>query len=142
MDAFGRTLAVALSAVGVVFLLLFYKTAPVRWQRTETVRSITKAYAESVLSKKTVSYADWEAFQAQLGRLGSYRAELAVYERKRFEGENGRIYLFTERSVSEGEIRLSEGSYIRIVVTEDVNSKAELFFRGNGCTIIAGGRVA
>lgn len=142
MDAFGRTTTVALSAICVVFLLLFYKTAPVRWQKAETIRSLANAYAETVLRQGTVSYDDWEAFQMQLERLGTYRAELAVYERKRFEGEEGRIYLFTERTVSEGELRLSEGSYIRITVTEDVKSKAELFFRGNGCTIIAGGRVA
>lgn len=142
MDAFGRTLAVSLSAICFVLLLLFYKTAPVRWQRTETVRSMTKAYAENVLSKKTVSYDDWEAFQAQLSRLGAYRAELAVYERKRFEGEEGRVYLFMERTVAEGELSLSEGSYIRITVAEDVNSKAELFLRGGGCTVIGGGRVA
>ncbi len=141
MDAFGRTLAVSLSAICFVFLLLFYKTAPVRWQRVETVRSMTKAYAETVLSEKTVSYADWEAFQARLGRLGEYRAELAVYERKRFEGDAGRIYLFTERTVSEEGLSLSEGSYIRIVVSENIKSKAELFFRGSGGVIIAGGRV-
>lgn len=141
MEAFGRTIAVSLSAIGLVILLLFYKTAAVRWQKTETVRSLSKAYAEKILENKEISGSDWKLFTEQLNRLGDYRTELAVYERRRFEGENGRVYLFTELVIGEEGLKLTEGSYIRMIVTEEPTGKIETMLYGGGSPVIVGGRI-
>lgn len=141
MDAFGRTIVVSLGAIGLVFSLLFYKTASVRWQKAETVRNMCQAYAEQVLSDKEICCSEWEAFRNQLERLGNYRAEFAVYERRRYEGMNGRIYLLREWEVSGEDMLLTEGSYIRITVTEEEHNKMQTFFYGSGCVAVAGGRV-
>lgn len=141
MEALGRTIAVILGTTGTVLLLFFYKTAPVRWQRNETVHSMCHAYAECILSERVVTPDGWELFQKEINRLGTYRAELSVYERKRYEGQNGRIYLFTKGTEPEEEQYLSEGSYIRLVITEETKGKLEPFFYGPACTVIAGGRV-
>ena len=140
MEALGRMLAVFTAVVGLVCFLVFYKTASVRWQKTESVRSITQAYAEDILQRKEVSRAGWEQFCKELQQFGEYRTELTVYERRRFEGENGRVYLFTEWRGNETTKALSKGSYIRIVVTE--GRKAAEFFYGTGSSVIAGGRIA
>ena len=141
MEALGRTLAVILGAAGLVLFFFFYKTAPFRWQRNETVHSLCHAYAETVLSEREVNPKEWEAFQAEIKRLGTYRISLSVYERRRFEGEGGRIYLFTEERKPEEQKVLSEGSYIRLVITEEAKGKLETFFYGPPCTVLAGGRV-
>jgi hypothetical protein len=139
MEALGRVLAVTLSAVGVVVLFLFYRTASVRWQKTETVRSLCYTYVADALEDRAVVGADWERFQQELSRLGSYRTELSVFERRRYEGENGRIYMFTEwENIAENV--LPEGSYIRLVVTEESGTLSS-FLYGAGGTILAGGRV-
>lgn len=141
MESFGRTIAMSFGAIGVVVLLLFYKTAAVRWQKAETVHSMSQAYAESVLNSKEICVSDWKLFQEQLRALGEYRAEFAVFERRRFEGKNGRVYLYTEEAVSDEDKRLTEGSYIRIIVKEKENSKAESMLYGTECMVIVGGRV-
>lgn len=141
MEAFGRSIAVMLSMAGIVFSLLFYKTAAVRWQKAETVRSMSQRYAEHVLSVREIRASDWKVFREQLNRLGEYRTELAVYERKRYEGERGRVYLYEESDVEEEDRMLTDGSYIRLVVTEAENGKMETILYGNGYPIIAGGRV-
>ena len=142
MEAFGRMIAVSLGAIGLVSFLVFYHTASVRWQKEESVRSLSHAYAERILSDKVVSCADLEAFRNALNRLGEYRMELVVYERRRFEGSAGRVYLFTEWSPKAEDRVLSEGSYVRIVVTEKAGGKSETFFFGGGSLIVVGGRIA
>lgn len=141
MESFGRMIAVSLSTVGVVVLLLFHKSATVRWQKAETVHSMCQAYAADVLENKMVLETEWTMFCTQIKCLGGYRAELVVYERKRYEGEEGRVYLFTEGQPI-GETMISEGSYVRLLVTEEYKSKAEAFIYGESCFIIAGGRVS
>ncbi len=139
MEALGRTIAIALSAVGLVVLFLFYKTASVRWQKAETVRSLCHVYVDGIMDDRMISCADWEQFRKELNKLGNYRTELAVYERRRFEGENGRIYMFTEwEEITEN--MLPQGSYIRLVVTEG-NGKPTTFIYGPGITVFAGGRI-
>lgn len=140
MEALGRMIAVSIAAAGLVFFSAFFKTASVRWQKTETVRSISQAYAEDIMLRKEVSQAGWKQFCKELERIGEYRTELSVYERRRFEGENGRVYLFTEWVGEETTKALSEGSYIRIKVTEDRNVADFLY--GIGSAVIAGGRIA
>lgn len=141
MEAFGRMIAVSLSALGLVILLLFYKTAAVRWQKTETVRSLSKVYAEKIMESKEICGSDWIRFTEQLNRLGDYRAELAVYERRRFEGDNGRVYLFTEVIMEENDLCLSEGSYVRLIIAEEINGRLETLLYGGGSPVIAGGRI-
>ena len=133
-------IAVSIAAIGLVCFLVFYKTASVRWQKTETVRSISQAYVEDIMQRKEISHVGWEQFCKELERFGEYRAELTVYERRRFEGENGRVYLFTEWIGNEKRKVLSKGSYIRIVITE--GREPTEFFYGTGSTVIAGGRIA
>ena len=141
MEAFGRSIAVWSGVVALFFSLLFYKTAAVRWQKTETVRSMSQMYAEYVLSTREIRMSDWNLFREQLNLLGAYRTELAVYERRRYEGEQGRVYLYTELNADVGERLLTEGSYIRLVVTEEEKGKTQTLFYGTGGRIIAGGRV-
>ncbi len=141
MEAFGRSITVMLSMAGIVFSLLFYKTAAVRWQKAETVRSMSQRYAEQVLSSKEIRISEWEQFLEQLERLGEYRTELAVYERRRYEGEQGRVYLYVESDVDVGDRMLTEGSYIRLVVTEEEGGKTETMLYGSSYPVIAGGRV-
>ncbi len=140
MEAFGRGIAVTLGALGLVVSLLFYKTATVRWQKNETVKSMSQAYVDQVLSSGEISCSEWRIFREQLSCLGNYRTEFAVYERRRFEGNNGRIYLFQEWKVSNEDRKLAEGSYIRLVVTEEGKGKEQALFYGNECVVIAGGR--
>lgn len=141
MEAFGRAIAVSLGAMGLVVFLLFYKTATVRWLRTETVRNMSRAYAEDVLNSGVIRASDWNLFREMLNRFGNYRTEFAVFERRRFEGENGRIYFFTEEKVFGEDKLLTEGSYIRITVTEETGGKAESMLYGSEGIVIAGGRV-
>ncbi len=139
MEALGRMLAVSLSAVGLVVLFLFYRTASVRWQKAETMRSLCHSYVSEVMEHGEITVTGWEIFQQELSRLGSYRMELSVYERRRYEGENGRIYMFTKWEEITEKV-LTEGSYIRLIVTEE-RSKTESFLYGTGGTVLAGGRI-
>lgn len=141
MEALGRSIAVMLSLIGIVFSLLFYKTAAVRWQKTEAVRSMSQMYADYVLSIKEIRTSDWKVFREKLNRFGEYRTELAVYERRRYEDEQGGVHLYSEIIVEEEGRFLTSGSYIRLVVTEEKKGNVETFLYGSGCQIIAGGRV-
>lgn len=140
MEALGRSVAVLLGAVCLVLLLFFSKTASVQWQQNETIYSISKAYAEQVMQSGAVSMKDRQAFQADLKRLGDYEAELTIFERKRFEGKNGRIYLFEERT-EPGVAEISSGSYVRLVVKEKPKGWLEKFFYGDSCFVVTGGRI-
>ncbi len=141
MEAFGRIIAISLGIIGIVFLFVFYKTASLRWQKTETVRNMCDAYVKEVLNDKIVSRNGWEAFCGELNRLGDYQVELNVYERKQYNGKNGRVYLFSEWEKEEEDKLLAEGGYVRITVTEKTKNKLTTFFYGAGCTLFAGGRV-
>ena len=142
MEALGRFFTVILSVTGVVFLLFFYKTSSFLWQRNESVRSISHAFAEKILEEKEVSQKDLEMFQKQLKIFGEYQVSFTVYERRSYEGENGSVFLYREVKEPEGEQKLSLGSYVRLVVTEEERSKAEVFLYGEGCSVYAGGRIA
>jgi len=142
MDAFGRMIAVSVATLSIVFSLFFYRTASVRWQKEESVRSMVQAYGAELLQERTVSLRDWNAFRKQLNSFGNYRAELVIYERKRFENANGRLYLYTQRYPQGEDTNLTEGSYVRIVVTEDGKETLSTVLFGAGSTIFAGGRVS
>lgn len=142
MEAFGRLISVVCATVGLISCIFFYKTASVSRQRNETVQSMSNAFVQSILCDKTVSTEEWEGFRDELARLGTYQAKLTVFERRRYEGDDGGIYLYTEWDGAEREKMLSEGSYVRIVVTEQEKSKIETFLYGSGCVFFAGGRIA
>ena len=131
-------IAVILAALGLIFSSLFYKTAAGWWQKEETVRSMAQAFAEEILEQRQVSMYDWHTFCQQLGRIGDYRAELVVYEKKRFENTNGRFYLFSQWEPVEDSV-LTEGSYVRLVVTEEEKSTLGLFWLGAGGVFFVGG---
>lgn len=141
MDALGRGLAIMLSIIGLAFFSVTYKRASVVVQRNETVRSICHAYAEQILKSKEVTQEGWTGFCEQLNRIGTYRAELKVYEKRTFKGENGDVSLFTVRTDRKEEAALWTGCYVRLTVTEESKTRAEVFFHGAGCTVYAGGRI-
>ncbi len=140
MEAFGRTIALCVGIIGVVFLVLFSKTTSVRWQRHETIRSMSHGFAEKFLWDKKISLSEWEAFQKVLEQIGGYRAELTVYERKRYEDEKGGFYLY-ERTELTGDRELREGSYVRMLVSQEESKTGDSFFVGDCGIIVAGGRV-
>lgn len=140
MEALGRTIAVILSVVGIVFGIFFYKTSSIQWQKNETVRNMGNAFAKQVIQEKEFLYADWVSFQNNLSSLGEYHTEISIYERRRFEGESGRVYLYHEEEPKENRM-LSEGSFVRVVVTEEKGRIGTVLY-GGGCTVIAGGRIS
>ena len=140
MEAFGRVIAMAVSIIGVGFLLLFSKTAAARWQCHEAVRSMSYAFAEQLLENKKMVLHEWEAFQKKISQMGGYRAELAVYEGRRFEDEDGGFYLYQRADISE-DLGLKGGSYVRLVVTGEDFKSGNQFCTGDYGVIIAGGRV-
>ena len=142
MEALGRAIAIILCATGVCFCLIFYRTASVHRQKTETVRSMTKMYSQHVLESKKVIREEWDLFLKELNVLGDYCAEITVYERRRFENESGRIFLFSEWKREEPEREFSDGSYVRVLVTEQEGGMFRTLFFGAGTTIISGGRIA
>lgn len=140
MEAFGRVITMVVGIIGVIFLLLFSKTAAAGWQCHETVRSMSYAFAEQLLENKKVVFCEWEAFQKEVWRIGGYRADLAVYEGRRFEEEHGGFYLYQRMDVSEDR-GLKSGSYVRLVVVGEEGKSGEVFCLGDYGVIIAGGRV-
>ncbi len=141
MESFGRTIALVVGIIGVVFLLLFSKTASARWQRHETIRSMSHAFAETLLRDKAFFRHEWEMFRKELRRLGGYRAELTVYERRRFENENGEFYLYEKVEITSNK-ELREGSYVRVLVTSaDEAGTGERSLWGDYGVIVVGGRV-
>lgn len=140
MESFGRTIALGVGIIGIFFLLLFSKTVSVQWQRHETVRSMSHAFAKTVLRDKSVMVHKWNSFQKELRYLGAYRAELTVYERRRFEDENGGFYIF-EKSEITGNKELKEGSFVRILVTQKDSGNGKIFLSVDCGAIVTGGRV-
>ena len=141
MESFGRTISLVIGTIGVLFLLFFSKMISVRWQRHETVRNLTHAFAETLLRDGRFLVHEWETFQHELQQIGSYRMELTLYERRRFEDENGGFYLY-EKTEPVGDSMLRAGSLVRMLVvpTEEAESKG-LFWLGDYGAIVAGGRV-
>ena len=142
MEAFGRMITVLVAGGLVVIFFVFSKTVPGHWQKNETIRSLTKEYAERVMESKVISQAEREAFEAELGRFGEYEIALTVFERRRYEGEQGRVYLYAEWEGEQEQKKLLDGSYLRIVVTEKERGNPELFLYGDSFTFFAGGRVS
>lgn len=140
MEAFGRTIALAVSIIGVVFLLFFSKTISVRWQKHETVRSLSRAFAEKLLWEKKISFNEWIAFQEEVKRFGGYRAEVVVYEGRRFENESGAFYLYQRQEITENR-ELREGSYVRVFVSQEEEVGRQTFLLGDFGAIVIGGRV-
>jgi len=140
MESFGRVIALVVGVIGVVFLLFFPKTASARWQRHETVRSMSRGFTETLLNEKKLFFGEWQGFQKEIAHLGGYRAELAVYERRRFEDENGGVYLYEKAEIT-GDRILREGSLVRVLIIPEENRWREWFFPGDGGVIVAGGRV-
>lgn len=141
MEAFGRGITVFVAAFSLVVLSIYSKTAPLQRQKNETVRSLTAEYVAELLEERCVQKARKERFLAELAAFGTYEAELTIYERRRYENEEGRMYLYAEWEGNEEEKRLASGSYLRLFVAEQKRSKTETFLYGEGCTIVAGGRV-
>lgn len=141
MDALGRGVAVMLSVIGIAFFSVLYKTDSAEIQKNETVRSMCHAYAEEIIAEKTVSQKEWELFQEQLDRIGTYRSELTIYEQKAYKGETGDVSLYTVHRDIKEDVYLLPGSYVRLMVTEDAKTKTSMFFRGVGCTVYTGGRI-
>lgn len=140
MESFGRTVALVVGIIGIVFLLLFSKTVSARWQRHETVRSMSRSFAETLLRDKMIFVHEWEVFRMELLDLGNYRAELAVYERRRFEDEDGGFYLFEKAEIA-GDRVLREGSYVRLLITPEEREDVVRLLSGDCGVIVAGGRV-
>lgn len=140
MESFGRTIAVIVCIIGVASILLFSKTVSVRWQRHETIRSMSQAFVETILRDKAFYIHEWNDFQKNLWNLGSHRAELTVYERRRFENEDGGFYLYEKAEITEDRL-LREGCYVRLLVISEENENKEKVLPGDGGVIVAGGRV-
>ena len=140
MESFGRVIALGVGVTGVIFLLFFSKTVVFRWQRHETVRSMSRGFTETLLNEKKLSFGDWQGFQKEIARLGGYRAELTIYERRRYEDDNGGVYLYETEEVT-GDRILREGSYVRVVVISEEDRWGEQFLLGDCGVVVAGGRV-
>ena len=141
MEAFGRMIAMVVCVVGLVFFTCYQKTVAVQWQKNETVRELSQDYTDRILEDKCILEKDWEVFQRQLAGYGNYQVRLIIYERKRYEGESGRVYLFSETAYETGDQVLTEGSYVRLVVTEEEKSKSEIFLYGTEIQVAVGGRI-
>ncbi len=141
MEAFGRMIAMCICVVGLVFFACYQRTAAVQWQKNETLRELSQAYTDRILEDNCILEKDWEVFQRQLAGYGTYQVRLIIYERKRYEGESGRVYLFSETAYETGDQVLTEGSYVRLVVTEEEKSKSETFLYGTGVQVAVGGRI-
>ena len=142
MEALGRSISVIVCAIGMTFCILFFQSVSVHRQKTETARSMVRMYTAHVLEDKKIRREEWESFQKVLHRLGDYQAEITVYERRRFEDENGRLFLFYLWEGEEAEREFSKGSYVRITVTEEEPGRIGTFLFGDGAVIISGGRIA
>ncbi|MBQ9767628.1 MAG: hypothetical protein IJW37_05965 [Lachnospiraceae bacterium] len=110
-------------------------------QKSETVRSLVKEYVADLTESRRISEERHERFVKELASFGVYEIELTVYERRRYEGEAGRVYLYSECKATEGNKELLTGSYLRVTVAEQEKGKIETFLYGAACMIIAGGRV-
>lgn len=134
-------IAVLTAVCCMAVLVLAFRMSSVYWQKNETVHSMALEYAERILKNGIVSRTESERFERELKGFGEYRIELTVYERRRFEGEGGRIYLYEEWDGTGDRKVLSPGSYLRILVSEAKRGKLEAFLYGDGGTVVTGGRM-
>lgn len=141
MEAFGRLITVMCGLAGLIFSIVFYETAAMGQQKSETVQSISNAFVQRMIRNQMISETEWEIFEKELGRFGTYRIELTVSERRNYKGEGGERYLFTELDEIRYGEPLAEGSYLRLVVTEEVKSVLGQFLYGDGLVFYAGGRI-
>jgi hypothetical protein len=101
---------------------------------------MSHAFAKTLLRDKTFLIHEWEAFRNELRHLGGYLAESTVYERRRFEDENGGFYLYEKAELTSDTI-LREGSYVRVLVTQEEREAVGSVLSGDCGVIVAGGRV-
>lgn len=141
MEAFGRVITVLLAAFCTVFLLFSSKAVSVQWQKNESVRSIVSEYVAELLENGQISVVRQERFVKELAGLGVYEIDLTVFERRRYENETGRVYLYSEWKEDGADKRLLSGSYLKVEVSEKRKGKLETFLYGTGGTVVAGGRV-
>lgn len=141
MEAFGRMITMMCGLVGLVFCIVFYETASMGQHKNETVQSISNAFVQRTLRNQMISETEWNVFLNELGRIGIYETELTVLERRSYEDEREERFLFVELDEIRYGQRLSEGSYIRLVVTEKEKKIIEQFLYGSGCLFFAGGRI-
>ncbi len=143
MEALGRALAVILGVIVLFFSFLFCRVVSVQWQKNETIRSIGNAFVEDVIRDATITQHRLDMLQRELDLFGTFQVEVVVHERRRFEGEEGRIYLFQKWMMDSIEMKkeIADGSYVRLKVTEKRRSRWSTFFYGESATYIAGGRV-
>jgi len=141
VEAFGRVIAVLLAAVCIVLFPVHAKIAHAKWQKNETVRSLVKEYVTDVFAEKRITVERRERLVTELERLGKYEINLTLYERRRYEDEDGRIYLYHPWDDAKEEKMLLSGSYLRVTVMEEQSGKVQAFFYGEGGTVVAGGRV-
>lgn len=141
MEAFGRVMAVLFTVVSLTFCLTVAKKAPAARQKYETVYSLVTEYTEKMLREHRVAAVELQQLKAELVALGEYEAELTVYERRRYEKESGRVYLYAEWEGEEQEKELNSGAYLILKVKQRDRGKAETFLYGEGNVIVTGGRV-
>lgn len=141
MEALGRGVACLFCALSLVFLLVYQKTSAVGWQRNQTVRTMSKEYVRKVQSRGKVTEESWLAFLRELRRLGEFDAELTIYEKKRYEGDSGSIYLYSEWEQNGTEEEIPEGSYVRLTVFQKDTGVWDRFWYGGGCVVFVGGRI-
>lgn len=141
MEALGRIIAVVAALLGGICISFFSKKMTLTWQKRQMVRHITYEFAENIISDEKLSLTESEEFELQLRNLGEYETEIILFERKRYEDEEGRKYLYEERKITKEE-ELQEGSYFRIMVTERNKGVLSTFFYGPGVTLVTGGRIS
>lgn len=141
MEALGRGIASLFCAVSLVFLLVYQKTSAVGWQRNQTVRAMSKEYVKSIQRLGMVTEEGWGMFWQELQRLGKFDAKLTIYEKRRYEGEAGAIYLYSEWEQSGTEEQIPEGSYVRLTIVQEDMQVWDRFWYGDGCVVFVGGRI-
>ena len=141
MEALGRGLACLFCGVSLVLLLVYQKTSAVGWQRSQTVRTMSKEYIGEVRRRGMVTEEDWSAFLQELQRLGEFDAKLTVYEKRRYEGEDGAVYLYSEWEQNGTGERIPEGSYVRLTVFQRDTGVWDSFWYGGGCVVFLGGQI-
>ncbi len=141
MEAFGRVAAVLLAVTGLTFCLIFMRKAPAVRQKYETVYSLVTEYAEKILKERRIIATELGQLKTELAMFGEYEAEITVYERRRYEKETGRVYLYAVWEGEEQEKELNPGAYVCLKVVQKGRGKLETLLYGEGNVIVAGGRV-
>ncbi len=141
MEALGRGIASLFCVGSLIILLVYQKTSAIGWQRNQTVRAMSKEYVKSVQSRGKVTEESWLVFLRELRRLGEFDAKLTVYEKKRYEGDSGAMYLYSKWEPDGTEEWIPEGSYVRLTVFQKGTGVWERFWYGDDCVVFVGGRI-